>query len=198
MSALPPRISEWNNLGLEWSYIDQAHYQPLTLNANYQFQLPIEDYTFSYPEGILLSFTVYFDHPSCGIRIVTNPEHDSQDFLTVENISRGITSPENHYYALVPPITKPGVFGIRLIKPMFFTKWMELYLINTDSSSHRSLSQEYHIAVLKENIPRLNKYDVELSMLISEIYPKSKEALKKELRDTIRKWLIKKDIVLEI
>jgi len=150
MSGWNPQIADWMSLGLEWQYLDQTILRPFELPAKGQRQLPVEDFTFKYPEGVLLQFTGGFDHPSCGIRIESEPEFDTDTFFTVNNLALGATRPEILVYATIPPVTPPGLYGLRILSPWVWKKWLRLYLFNPDSIPHRVLFHGYHIAVLKE------------------------------------------------
>ena len=154
MSGWNPQIADWMNQGLEWQYIDQSVMRIFEIPAKSQFQLPVEKFTFNYPEGVLLHFSGGFDHPSCGIRIEADPEFDTGDFFTVNNIALGATHSEILVYALVPPTTPPGMYGVRILSPWIWKKWLRLYLFNTDSVPHRVIAHGYHIAVLKEERPK--------------------------------------------
>ena len=89
MSVSSPVIEEWDRLGLEWVYITQAKYAALAIPATSEIRLPIAEFTFNYPEGVLLNFTTYFDHPDCGFRISSGPEYDTSEEFTVSNIAQG-------------------------------------------------------------------------------------------------------------
>jgi len=150
MSALTPILAEWMRRGLEWIYIEQTTMSPFEIPARGQFQVPTEGYTFTSPEGVLLHLSAAFDHPSCGIRVEAEPEFDSEDFFTVGRIAAlGTNRPENLVYAMIPPITLPGTYVIRVPSPWIWKNWMRIYLINTDSVPHRVLAHGYHIIALK-------------------------------------------------
>ena len=119
--------------------------------AKSQFQLPVEKYTFKYPEGVLLHFSGGFDHPTCGIRIESEPNFDTGEIFTVNTVALSGGRPEILAYAVIPPATPPGWYGVRILSPWKWNKWLRLYLINTDSVPHRVLGHSYHIAVLKES-----------------------------------------------
>lgn len=151
MSGWSPQIADWMNLGLDWQYIDQTIMRILDIPAKSQFQLPRGEFTFNYPEGVLIQFSAGFDHPSCGIRIESGPNFDTREFFTVNNASfAGITLPDILVYGILPPITPIGVYTIRIGSPWVWKNYLKLYLINTDSIPHRMLGHGYHIAVLKD------------------------------------------------
>ena len=159
MSSWIPQIDDWEQHGLAWGYIDEAKYGSITIPANGQFQLPQGDYTFDYPEGVLIQFSAIFDHPLCGWRLEANPGLDTENNFTVSNTSLGLSRPDILSYASIPPITPAGVYMIRIGSPWFWTKWMKLYIINTDSVAHTLFGHAYHIAVLKK--PRPGRKDSE-------------------------------------
>ena len=154
MSGWLPHISDWDRQGLEWQYLDQSILRPFAIPAKGQFQLPVEKFTFSYPEGVLLQFSGGFDHPSCGIRIESEPNFDTKELFTVNTIALGGGRPELLAYALIPPATPAGLYSVRILSPWKWNKWLRLYLINTDSIPHRVLGHSYHLAVLKEERPK--------------------------------------------
>ena len=151
MSGWNPQIAEWMSRGLEWQYIHQTTMRVFEIPAKGQFQLPRGQHTFSYPEGVLLQFTGLFDHPSCGIRIESEPHFDLKENFTVNNFALGLTRPDILTYAGLPPETPAGLYGIRIVSPWVWQKWLRLYLFNTDSVPHRVLSHTYHIAVLRKS-----------------------------------------------
>jgi len=154
MSALLPQINEWDRLGLDWTYLDEAKYAPITIPAKGQIQLPRGDYIFRYPEGVIIQFSALFDHPLCGWRLEAHPGLDTGDVFTIGNVAIGLTRPEVLSYVSIPPVTPPGVFLIRICGPWVFKEWLRIYVINTDVVSHRLLGHSYHMAVLKEERPK--------------------------------------------
>ena len=150
MSGWLPQINDWDREGLEWQYIDQSIIRPFELMAKSQIQLPTEKYTFKYPEGVLIHFSGGFDHPTCGIRIESDPNFDTKDFFTVNTLALGGGRPEILAHATVPPATPPGFYGVRILSPWVWKKWLRIYLFNPDSISHRTLGHSYHMVVLKE------------------------------------------------
>ena len=151
MSGWNPTVSDWMNRGLEWIYINQTTLAPFEIPANSQFRLPRIDFTFKYAEGVLIQFSAGFDHPSCGIRIESYPNFDTREDFTVANLSLGVTRPEILLYALVPPHTPAGLYGLRIVSPWSWKAWMNLYLVNTDDVPHRVLGHTYHMAVLQRS-----------------------------------------------
>ena len=150
MSALVPQINDWDRLGLDWTYLDEARYKPFTIPANGQIQLPRDDYIFQYPEGVIIQFSALFDHPLCGWRLEAHPGLDTDNIFTVANTAIGLSRTDVLSYASIPPVTPAGIFMIRICGPWVFNEWMRIYAINTDSLPHRLLGHAYHIAVLKE------------------------------------------------
>jgi len=150
MSGWNPQIADWMRLGLEWQYLDQSILRPFEIPAKSQIQLPRGDYTFNYPEGVLLTFSGGFDHPTCGIRIESDPNFDTKEYFTVNNIALGLSRPEILVYASVPPVSPAGIYGVRIVSPWVWQKWLRLYLFNLDSIPHRVFAHTYHMAVLKE------------------------------------------------
>jgi hypothetical protein len=138
--------------GLEWTYINQTTLAPFEIPANSHFQLPRDDFTFKYSEGVLIQFSAGFDHSSCGIRIESHPNFDTSEDFTVANLSLGVTRPEILVYALIPPHTPAGLFGLRIVSPWTWKAWLNLYLVNTDDVPHRVLGHTYHMACLQRSL----------------------------------------------
>jgi len=137
--------------GLEWQYINQTVMRPLTIEGNDQFQLPRSDYTFSYPEGVIIQFSAMFDHPKCGLRIESYPNFDTGTFFTVNNFNMlGMNRMDLLVYTAVPPITPAGTYTMRIGSPWSWRDWLRLYLVNTDTVQHKLLAHGYHIAVVKK------------------------------------------------
>ncbi len=149
MSSRSSIISDWMDRDLNWLYINQTTLSAFEIPANSQFQLPREDFTFQYAEGVIFEFSAGFSDPSCGIRIESAANLDTEESFTVQNLSLGVTRPENLVYALMPPYTPHGLYGIRIVSPWIWKSWLRLYLINTDSVPHRVLGHTYHMAVLR-------------------------------------------------
>lgn len=162
--------------------------RPLTLSAGAEIQIPTQDHTFSYPEGVLNEITVVFDVPSCGLRLELNPFLDNEQIWTVNNlISLGLTRPENLVYAIIPPITEDDEYAIRVCSPWIFIEWMRLYIFNPDDSDHSLLRHEYNIAVLKEPRPKESVLDLEKIKRIQlayEMYPEARPIM----RETLALW----------
>ncbi len=155
MSGWIPQINDWDRQGLDWQYLDQSTMRIFEIPANTQLQLPLAGFTFNYPEGVLLHFSAGFDHPACGVRMESDPEFDTEEFFTINNIALGLSRPDILVYAIIPPITPAGFYSIRVGSPWVWKNWMRLYLFNTDSIPHRVLGHGYHMAVLKK--PRKEK-----------------------------------------
>jgi len=150
MSGWNPQIADWMSRGLEWQYINQTTMRVFEIPANSQFQLPRGAYTFSYPEGVLIQFTGVFDHPSCGIRIESDPNFDTKELFSVNTVSLVLTRPDILVYVAIPPETPAGLFAIRIGSPWVWQNWLRIYLFNSDSVPHRVIGHGYHIAVLKD------------------------------------------------
>jgi len=150
MSGWNPQIADWMTRGLEWQYIDRTIMRQFTIDENSQFQLPRDDYTFSYPEGVLIQFSAAFDHPLCGIRIEAEPNFDTGTIFTANQMTIGVTPPDILVYAMQPPVMPPGMYGVRVGSPWAWKTWLRIYLINTDSVPHRVMGHGYHMAVLRD------------------------------------------------
>ena len=195
MSGLPPLISDWIRLKLKWGYVDSMVLRPLTLAAGEEKRLPTQEYTFSYPEGVLLEFSAGFDHPKCGLRIECYPELDTRDVFTGIAILLGAYRPENLIYGVIPPSSP--FYTVRIPSPWIFQEWMRLSVFNSDSVDHTLIGHGYHIAVLKE--PRPNDSIVPLETiervrLVYEMFPELQGKLKKELEDYVEGWASKEVI----
>ena len=185
MSGLVPLTADWQRLGLNWGYLQHQVLRPLSLGAGVEIQIPTQDHTFNYPEGVLNEITVVFDDPSCGLRLELNPFLDNEQIWTVSNlISLGLTNPENIVYAIIPPVTEDGEYAIRVCSPWIFTGWMRLYIFNPDDSDHNLLRHAYNIAVLKEPRPRESLLDLETLkrlQLAYEMYPEARVVMRERL-----------------
>jgi len=195
LSGLPPLISDWIRLKLKWGYLQNIAWRPMVLAAGEEKRLPVQDYTFSYPEGVLLQFSAGFDHPSCGIRLECYPELDTGSYFTGVTFLLGAYRPENLCYGIFPP-TSP-FYVIRICSPWIFQEWIRLSVFNTDSVDHTFIGHGYHIAVLKE--PRPNDSIVPLETierikLIYDMFPETKDDLRRKLEDYVEAWASKKVI----
>lgn len=150
MSGNPVLIENWITQGMKWVHVTQISIKSFDILAGQTIQIPNEKYTFNYPEGVILVYDAFFDHPKCGIRIESEPNFDTKDKLTIENKLKGLTRPENIIYTLIPPDTPPGQYGIRLLSPWIWQKYLNLYVFNNDSITHTCLGYEYYIAVSRE------------------------------------------------
>ncbi len=150
MSGWNPQIADWMSRGLDWQYINQSTLRPFDIPAGEQLQLPRGAYTFNYPEGVLLQFSAFFDHPSCGVRIEANPNFDTRTDFTINTISLGLTRPEILVFTSIPPVTLPGQYTIRIVSPWNWKKWLKLYVINTDTIPHRCFGHGYNLVVLRD------------------------------------------------
>lgn len=153
MSLTPasPLIVSWMEKGLEWRYFWNPVMRPFTIPANGQVQVPSERYTFTAPEGTLVSFSAAFDHPACGWRIEFDPEFDTGITFTVNNAYLlGTLNQPWGVFSTVPPQTPPGLYGLTIYKELSWKNWMRLYLLNTDSIDHRCIGYAFDVALLKE------------------------------------------------
>ena len=196
MSAWPPQINDWQELGLDWTYLDESKYYRVNIPAEGQVQLPIDQYTFKYPEGVLIEFSALFEHPNCGWRLEMNPELDTGDVFTVTNIALGLTAPEVLSYARLPPDMPAGLYLIRIPGPWFFKDWMRMYLINSDTSDHRAIGHAYHLAVLKEPRPEINADMKSDLALLMEAYPEKKRYIMDQVKLKLKKKLEAKQLDL--
>lgn len=154
LTGVSPLIKNWIELGLEWRWFWRPILRPFTIPAKGHVQVPSEAYTFSAPEGVLLTFSAGFDHPDCGIRFETHPELDTGDVFTVTRLTGvGLANMPFYVVAFVPPASLPGVFTIAQNKEWPWTEWARLYVINTGSVPHRCLAYAYTMALLKEPRP---------------------------------------------
>jgi len=195
LSGLPPLISDWIRLKLKWGYIQNIVMRPFTLKAGEEKRLPVQDYIFAYPEGIILEFSAAFDHPKCGIRLECYPELDTADFFTVASLALGGYKPEPLIYVIIPPTS--AFYAIRIPSPWIFMEWTKLSVFNPDSVDHTVIGHGYHMAVLKE--PRPNGSIVPLETiervkLMYDMFPELQGKLKKELEDYVEGWASKEVI----
>ena len=197
--AQVPEIAEWINLGLNYMYIDPTIIGTREIPAGGQLQLPIEAFTFNYPEIVLLEFVATFDSPKCGIRIEGDPSFDTEEFWTVDNmVSGGLQRVDKMVYATLPPYSPLGRFSIRTAYCIILQDWMRLYLINSDTEPHNVLSHGYRIAVLRQKRPELSDSVVNTTRLIMDLYPKTKEAFRNQFLEKVKKWVRGKDFIVEV
>ena len=197
--AQVPEIAEWINLGLNYMYIDPTIIGTRSVPANGQLQLPIEDFTFHYPEIVLMEFVATFDSPKCGIRVEGDPSFDTEEFWTVDNmVSGGLQRVDKMVYATLPPYSPLGRFSVRTAYCIMLQDWMRLYLINTDSEDHNVLSHGYRIAVLRQERPELSDSVINTARLTMELYPETKQSFRAIFIDKVKKWVRGKDYFVEI
>jgi len=198
---MPSLVTDWIKNRLEWSYLSAAKVAFTTLQPGQMFQLPRSEYIFEYPEGVVLEFSAGFDDPSCGIRVEQNPALDTGTDFTTTNIALGLSRPEILIYASVPPVTPLGWYTIRLCSQWPFTKWMRLYVFNSDTVPHTMFGHAYHIAVLKEPRPDESivplKTMAEIQHMIS-LYPEMREALRMKLCESAEEFMARMKIKAEV
>jgi len=195
MSAEIPIIADWEKKGLKWQYLRGVNMHPFILRAGQQLQLPRDPHTFTYPEGVICHFSAGFDHPSCGIRMEYAPNFDTEENFTISNLIMGITRPEPLIYAIAPPDSFPGLYGLRIPSFWKWEQFLRLYIINTDSLPHKVIASNYILAVLTEKRPkeRLDELeDLERLRMIYEMYPEHREMLKKKLEPSVLEFLSEK------
>ena len=205
IAAANPFIDRWTRQGLEWTYLSQQRLAQRTLPPRSMLQLPIDNYTFSYPEGVLLEYTAYFDHPTnVGIRIEQNPNFDTENFYTPANVAIGSGSrPEVQIYALMPPDIPAGFYGVRVCSNWPFIDWMRLHVFNIDSVPHKLIGHAYHIAVVKKKPSIENLFNVEnleRIRLALDLLPEKRKELTQKMQPTLDVWLpkaIKKEIKMQ-
>ena len=150
LTGVSPLINSWIEQGLEWTWFWRPKEGTFTIPANGQVQIPSEGYTFSAPEGTLLTLNGVFDHPSCGIRGETHPGLDTGDVFTVNNMAAfGFSNTPMYITSLIPPRTPAGIYAISQSKEWPWTEWARMYLFNPDSVPHRCLGYSYTMALLK-------------------------------------------------
>jgi len=151
LTGVSPLVTSWMEQGLEWRYFWRPVVRPFTIPAKGQIQVPSEGYTFSAPEGILMTFNAGFDHPNCGIRFEAHPELDTGSTFTVNNLEVGLSNMPGFYLtALVPPQTPPGIYTASQNKEWPWKEWTRLYVFNPDSIDHKCLFYAYTMLMLKE------------------------------------------------
>jgi hypothetical protein len=187
-------------LGLKWKYVWFPKIGPFTIPPGEQVQLPSQDYTFSAPEGVLLTFGGLFDHPQCGIRFECHPNLDTGSDFTVARISLlGTLNQPWFLAALIPPATLPGQYVITQYKEWGWKEWMRLYVFNADSVPHTCLGFAYTIATLDEPRPddRLVPLkDMARVQQMLELYPELREPLRRRLEDEAEQFV--KDLKLKV
>ena len=200
LTGVSPLITDWMRLGLKWKYVWFPKVGPFTIPAGGQVQLPSQDYTFSAPEGILLTFYATFDHPNCGIRLECSPNLDTGDLFTAQLLLAGGISGQPFYITVFgPPATPPGIYAIMESKEWPWKEWMRLYVINNDSVPHTCLGYAYTIATLDE--PRPDDRIVPLKDMarvqqMLELYPELREPLRERLEDEVEQFI--KDLKLKV
>ena len=187
-------------LGLKWKYVWYPKTGPFTIPPKGQVQLPSQDYTFSAPEGVALTFGAVFDHPNCGIRAEWAPNFDTLDEFTVARISLlGTVNQPFFVTAFMPPATLPGTYVILQYKEWGWKEWMRLYVINNDSLPHTCFAYAYTVATLDEPRPddRLVPLrDMARVQQMLELYPELREPLRRRLEDEAEQFV--KDMKLKV
>jgi len=187
-------------LGLKWKYIWFPKMAPFTIPDGGQVQLPSQDYTFSAPEGIGLTFGAVFDHPNCGIRFECHPNLDTGTEFTVARISMlGTLNQPWFLSALVPPATLPGQYMILQYKEWAWKEWMRLYVINADTVPHTCIGFAYTIATLDEPRPddRLVPLkDTARVQQMLQLYPELREPLRRKYAEEAEQFI--KDMKLKV
>ena len=149
LAATSPLIANWIEKGLEWRYFWNPIIRPTTIPAKGQIQIPSAEYTFTAPEGTLLSLSAGFYHPKCGWRVETDREFDTGTTFTVNNAySQGVVNQPYGVFVTAPPATPTGYYLITLYKEINWVNWMRLYLVNTDTIAHRCFGYAYWVAYL--------------------------------------------------
>ena len=192
LTGVSPLITDWIRNRLKWRYIWQPVYLPFIIPARGQVQLPIGEHTFNYPEGILISFSASFDNSKCGIRYESEHNLDTKNVITVDNITAlGSLNEPFFLWAAQPPQTLQGVHYIANYKEWAWTKWLRLYVINTDSAPHYCLNFQYHIAVLLEERPT-DKVESLLKILVMEgLDPEFRKKLVDKIKEVDQRKLLK-------
>lgn len=200
LTGVSPLITDWMRLGLKWKYIWFPKTGPFTIMPSGQVQLPSQDYTFSAPEGILLTLNAGFDHPNCGIRLECSPNLDTEDFFTAQRfLSVGNVGLPFFITAIGPPVTLPGIYGMLQNKEWGWKEWMRLYVFNADSVPHICLFFAYTLAVLDEPRPddRLVPLkDMAQVQQMLELYPELRVPLRNRLSEEVEQFI--KDMKLKV
>jgi len=200
LTGVSPLITDWMRLGLKWKYIWFPKMAPFTIPARGQVQLPSQDYTFTAPEGVVITFNGVFDHPHCGIRFECSPNLDTGDLFTVLNMTFfGNANMPFYITALIPPATPPGVYSIILSKEWGWKEWTRLYVINNDSVPHTCLGFAYLIAILDEPRPddRLVPLrDTARVQQMLELYPELRGPLRAKYAEEAEQFI--KDLRLKV
>lgn len=189
--GVSPLITDWMKLGLKWSYGWQPVTRPFTLPAGKEVQLPSQNYTFYAPEGILLTFFSFFDHPKCGIRLEAYPNLDTENFFSIQNLLTNINQ-SSFLTTITPPKTPYGLYIIGNVKEWSWLTWMRLYLFNSDSVDHKCLTYAYTIATLQEPRPKdsvIPLQTIEMIRLFHDMYPEKRNEIKDKLSDLVNEYL---------
>jgi len=200
LTGVSPLITDWMRLGLKWKYIWYPKMGPFTIPARGQVQLPSQDYTFTAPEGVAITFNGLFDHPNCGIRLECSPNLDTSDLFTVQQfLSLGLNALPFYVTAFAPPATPPGIYVIMQSKEWAWKEWARLYVINNDSVPHTCLGFAYFIAILDE--PRPDERLVPLRdtarvQQMLELYPELRGPLRAKYAEEAEQFI--KDLRLKV
>ena len=183
MSALNPTITKWEDQGLKWIYVLNPAYRTFQVPAKGQVQLPYKDFIYNAPEGVLHFFTAGFDSPTCGIRMVWDPEFDSGESFTVGNVSISLSNiVDPLVYAIIPPQAPTGWYIIRVASQWKWENNLRLYVINTDSSAHYCLGFAYMVSMLTDEKPSLSNLDLAEVQTLAQLYPRQRTELSEILR----------------
>jgi len=173
LSETSPLIKDWIKLGLKWHYIAQPDITPFPIPPLAHIQIPVVNpVNFEAFEGALKDYSAYFDNPSCGIRLECYPGIDTHNLFTVALAAAAGFSNQmfTAVYALIPPATPPGFFGVYFPNEWPWKGWLRLHVFNADVVPHTCIGLGYTIALLDEPRPE----ETEISLL-------------KEIRDLVGK-----------
>lgn len=146
MSANPV-VEGWEKEGLPWKYLAPTPVtRPFIVPAGKAVQVPSEESTFVFPEGVISVFGAGFDHPSCGVKADWGPNFDTGEIYTVQNAMLAITPRDPHVQAMAPP--ESPYYIVRLVSSWKWTEALRLFVINMDALDHYCLGYGYVVAVL--------------------------------------------------
>jgi len=140
-------ISEWIEEKQPWMYVIHTKVKAFVIPPKGKITLPQQNFKYEYPKILLLHLSALFDHPSCGARIRTDPNFDSETNCTVNIIGSVFSRTDPIFYALVPPFSPPGVYIVRMPSSWPGIRFLELSVINTDTAPHWCFSLGYMLAV---------------------------------------------------
>lgn len=151
MSLSSSTIERWTAEGKPWTFSNEPKEAPVTLAPNEVRALPSKKYIWKAPEGALIHMAAFFDDPAGGVGMESGPNLNWRNMNTVQNyLAGGRVLPNNFLYAMVPPYTPQGIYGIEISKEWPWRVNAKIYVLNSSTTrSIRCLGYAYTMIYLK-------------------------------------------------